>query len=118
MARKVYSNVEHMEKLIKILLSILFFICLLDMPYGYYQLVRWVALVGFAVLAYKSYQDEIIVLAIVYAGLAILFQPVFKIALGREVWNVVDVVVGLGLLVSVGYDFWISKRNKDVVNEM
>jgi len=25
-------------------------------------------------------------------------QPFFKIALGRELWNVVDVVVGIGLL--------------------
>jgi len=31
----------------------------------------------------------------------LLFQPFFKIALGRELWNVVDVVVGVGLLVSV-----------------
>ena len=99
-----------MSILLKVVLAILFFTCLLEMPYGYYQLVRWVALVGFAVLAYKSYEDENIVLAIVYVGLAILFQPVFKIALGREVWNVVDVVVGLGLLVSVGYDFQQSRK--------
>lgn len=99
-----------MEKVIKILLSILFLICLLDMPYGYYQLVRWLALVGFAVLAYKSYEDENIELAIVYVGLAILFQPIVKIALGREIWNVVDVVVGVGLLVSVGYDMLVSKK--------
>ena len=35
-------------KLIKTVLAILFFICLTNMPYGYYQLVRFVALVGFA----------------------------------------------------------------------
>ena len=98
--------------LLKVGLAILFFLCLLDMPYGYYQLVRWVALVGFAILAYKSYEDENNVLVIVYCGLAILFQPLFKIALGREVWNVVDVVVGVGLLVSVGYDLWLSRRKK------
>jgi len=33
--------------------------------------------------------------------LAILFQPLLKIALGREGWNVVDVIVGVGLLVSM-----------------
>lgn len=38
---------------------------------------------------------------IIYAALAILFQPFFKIALGRELWNIVDVVIGTGLLVSV-----------------
>jgi len=100
--------------LLKVGLAILFFVCLLDMPYGYYQLVRWVALVGFALLAYKSYEAENNVLVIVYCGLAILFQPLFKIALGREVWNVVDVVVGLGLLVSVGYDLWLSKGKSGI----
>jgi hypothetical protein len=38
---------------------------------------------------------------IIYIGLAILFQPFFKIALGRELWNVVDVVVAIGLIVSI-----------------
>jgi hypothetical protein len=32
---------------------------------------------------------------IIYGGLALLFQPFFKIALGREMWNIVDVVVGI-----------------------
>jgi len=32
--------------------------------------------------------------------LALLFQPFFKISLGRELWNVVDVIVGIGLLIS------------------
>ena len=38
---------------------------------------------------------------VIYAALALLFQPFFKIALGRDLWNVVDVVVGIGLLVSL-----------------
>ena len=39
--------------------------------------------------------------AIIYVCLAILFQPLIKISLGRELWNVVDVIVGLALLVSI-----------------
>ena len=38
---------------------------------------------------------------IIYGGLALLFQPFFKIALGREIWNIVDVIVGLGLLARI-----------------
>ena len=90
-----------MEKLIKIVLAILFFLCLLDMPYGFYQLVRFFALIGFGILAYQSYQNENQIEAFVYGGLALLFQPLFKIALGREIWNVVDVVVGIGLLLTL-----------------
>ena len=87
--------------LIKISLAVLFFLCLLDMPYGYYQLVRFIALIGFTMLAYESYVKENNQAVIVYIGLAILFQPLFKIALGREMWNIVDVVVGVGLIGSL-----------------
>lgn len=90
-----------MQKQIKLLLAILLFLCLLQMPYGYYQLVRMIALVGFSILAYKAFEEKQSTEGIIYIGLAILFQPVFKIALGREIWNVVDVVVGIGLLLTL-----------------
>ena len=86
---------------IKITLAILFFLCLADMPYGYYQLVRFIALIGFAILAYQSYEKNRKTEVIIYAGLALLFQPLFKIALGRDIWNVVDVVVGVALIISI-----------------
>jgi len=91
------------EKVIKIVLAILFFLCLLDMPYGFYELVRFLALVGFAILAYISNKQEDKTGVIIYIGLALLFQPFFKIALGRVLWNIVDVIVGLGLLLSLKY---------------
>ncbi len=89
------------EVIVKIILATLFFLCLMDMPYGYYQLVRFLALVGFAIMAYKSYERQENTMTIVYVGLAILFQPLFKISLGRELWNIVDVIVGIGLIVSI-----------------
>ena len=90
-----------MDKIIKIGLAILFFLCLADMPYGYYQFVRFIGLVGFAILAYQANQQNNQTETIIYGTLALLFQPFFKISLGRELWNVIDVVVGLGLLVSI-----------------
>lgn len=71
------------------------------MPYGFYQLVRFLALIGFSVLAFLEYKKKNEIAVIVFIGLALLFQPFFKIALGREIWNIVDVVVGVGLLVSL-----------------
>ena len=90
-----------MDKIIKIILAVLFFICLFDMPYGYFQIVRFAALVGFAILAYNSNEKGQKTEAIIYVCLAILFQPLIKIALGRVVWNVVDVIVGIGLIISI-----------------
>mgnify|MGYP000970660171 FL=1 len=90
-----------MNNVIKIVLAILLFICLADMPYGYYQFVRFAGLVGFTILAYKAHEQGSQTEMIIYGGLALLFQPFFKIALGREIWNIVDVIVGIGLLISI-----------------
>ena len=60
-------------------------------------------MVGFVYLSYKSYEEENKRLTFIYAALAILFQPLFKIYLGRELWNIVDVTVGILLLASMMY---------------
>lgn len=88
-------------KTIKITLALLLLLCLAKMPYGYYQFVRFGALIGFALLAFNSYEKGLTNYMIVYIGLALLFQPFNKIALGREIWNIVDVVVAIWLLVSI-----------------
>lgn len=90
-----------MNNAIKIVLAILFFLCLADMPYGFYQFVRFAGLIGFAILAYQANQQGRQTEMVIYGGLALLFQPFFKIALGRQMWNIVDVVVGIGLLISI-----------------
>ena len=90
-----------MDKLIKIILAILFFLCLLKMPYGFYQLVRFAALVGFTILAYMANQNHKQTEMIVYIVLALLFQPFLKIAFGRQIWNIIDVVIGIALIVSI-----------------
>lgn len=90
-----------MIKLIKIVLAVLLLGCLLDMPYGYYQLVRFVALIGFALLAYEANKKEQQTEMIIYAALALLLQPFINIALGREIWNILDVIVAVGLMISL-----------------
>jgi hypothetical protein len=90
-----------MVKAIKITLAIALLLCLLDMPYGFYELVRFIGLLGFGLLAYKASQKQDKTLSIVYVVLALLFQPFFKIALGRDIWNIVDVIVAIGLLISL-----------------
>ena len=85
-------------KPLSFILAILLFLCLADMPYGYYQFVRFAAASFFAYAAYTENESGRKELVLVFIVLAILFQPFFKITLGRTLWNIVDVVVGLGLL--------------------
>jgi hypothetical protein len=90
-----------LNNIIKLLLIVLLLVCLFDMPYGYFQLVRFIAFLSFGFFAYNSYQENNNLFASIYASLAILFQPLMKIALGREIWNIVDVIVALFLIVSI-----------------
>ena len=88
-----------MLNVLKIILSILLLLCLLDMPYGYFQLVRFLAASLFIYFGLREQKNETI--KYVYFSLAILFQPLIKIALGRTIWNIVDVIVGVSLIVSI-----------------
>lgn len=92
---------------LKLLLAALLLLCLAPMPYGYYQLVRIVAMIAFAIMAYQYYERKAMPLAITFGGLALLFQPFIKAALGRTMWNVVDVVVAVGLIM-----LWVKDKSK------
>ena len=111
-----------MSNPIKLILSGLLLLCLAKMPYGYYELVRTIAMVGFIILGYEVYLQKRKAETIIYIILALLFQPFFKIALGRELWNIVDVIVAIWLLVSIlakskqydnKPDIEVSKSKKD-----
>jgi len=79
------------------------------MPYGYYQLVRFIAAVVFIVLAWHNYNTKEVCLTVVFGALALLFQPFIKIALGRTMWNIVDVIVA-GMLIIMWIKLHVSNK--------
>lgn len=86
-------------------LAIVLLGCLFPMPYGYYTLVRFAAMIIFGCMAVLFYRDEKIPLCVLAGSLALLFQPFFKIVLGRAIWNVVDVIVAIALVL-----LWYKKK--------
>lgn len=79
-------------------MAALLLLCLANMPYGFYQFVRFLAMACFAYFSYDYFKNEQEGLGFAFAALAILFQPFFKIALGRTIWNILDVVIAIGLI--------------------
>ena len=73
--------------------------CLLPMPYGYFMLVRFAAMVIFGLIAYNYYHEQRKGLAIFFGAMALLFQPIIKISLGRTMWNVVDMAMAVVLFI-------------------
>ena len=110
LAQAIPKKHYRMEKIIKIGLAVLMFGCLLDMPYGYFQIVRFAGLLGFGILAFQANETKQKEMAIIFIGLALLFQPFFKIALGRQIWNIVDVIVSIFLIATIYID---RQRQRD-----
>ena len=89
-------------------LAVALIVCLFPMPYGYYTLVRFVAIILFVCMAYSFYKEEKIPLCILFVALALLFQPFMKVRLGRTMWNVIDVILAVALVI-----LWYS-NNKQI----
>ena len=88
-----------MKKQIYLFLAAMLLLCLAPMPYGYFMLVRFVMMVSCGWMAYQYYQRQKVVAMWVFGALAILFQPIYKLALGRVTWNIVDVIVAIFLII-------------------
>lgn len=84
---------------IGLVLAIAMLVCLFPMPYGYYTLVRFAATIIFGCMAFNFHKEGKMPLCVMAGALALLFQPFFKLALGRSVWNVVDVIVAIVLII-------------------
>lgn len=82
----------------------LLLLCLAPMPYGYYTIVRISVMCLAVYIGIKSIGENHAGLTIICGGLTILFQPFFKIALGKELWNIVDVLVTVGIVVYIIYN--------------
>ena len=67
-------------KQVYLILAALMLICLAPMPYGYYILVRFVAMVAFGLMAYQYNKRQKEIASVVFGVLAVLFQPIYKIA--------------------------------------
>lgn len=89
-----------------IILAILLLLCLAPMPYGYFMLVRFVMMLACGGLAYRYYMLNKRIAMWVFITLALLFQPLYKIVLGRAIWNVVDIFVAVFLVIL----FFVEKR--------
>ena len=99
------DNMNNLQYKIGLGLAIALVICVFPMPYGYYTLVRFVAMIIFGCMAYMFYKEEKMPLCVVTGSLALLFQPFFTIVLGKVIWNIVDVIVAIGLVI-----LWYKNR--------
>lgn len=93
---------------LKIIMSVLFMACLFHWPYGYYQIVRLVGVIGFGFFAYKNYKKNN-TWFIIWLCSAILINPIVKFVFGKGFWNFFDVIWAILLIASI----FIEKPNEE-----
>ena len=81
-------------------------LAIIDFPYAYYQLLRFIGFFAFGISAYISFNFGQKVTPFFLGFMAIVFNPFLKIYLGRELWMIVDVISGIGLA------FWTHRFYK------
>lgn len=80
------------------LVALMLLICLLELPYGAYILIRFIAVIAFCYFAYSAHQSDNEARMVLFIVLALLVQPFFRLPLGRGIWIIVDVVIASYLL--------------------
>lgn len=101
------------SKTVKITLSTLFLLCLLDWNYGFYEFVRFIGMIGFGILAYQEKDNDNRNWFFIWLVSALLINPFLKVSLGREIWNIMD-VIWAGLLI---YSLFQKHKKVDIVEE-
>lgn len=87
-------------KYIKIALILLLAIALFDMPYYYYEIMRFLCMVGFLILAKFEYNKKQNIFLAVWLTVALLINPYFKLVLGKEIWAIIDITLIIVLVLS------------------
>lgn len=82
-------------------MAIMFVLCLMDWEYGFYQLVRFLGMIGFLFLGYVANTQNEKVVSLIWFASALLINPLIKISLGRHLWNTVDVIWAIFLIGSM-----------------
>jgi hypothetical protein len=84
-----------------ILASLMLFIGTALLPYGYYQILRWIVCSMAIFNAYIAYRFEKALYIVIFGIIAILFNPIFIISFQKDVWQTVDIICGIVFVASI-----------------
>jgi len=97
------------KNLTKFSLIFALLLCLLDMPYWYYQLFRIFGTIGFIYLAYLDYKSKIKITPQLFVACAIIINPILKISFERDTWHIFDLILAIIIIVTIIFEKQIKK---------
>jgi Family of unknown function (DUF6804) len=94
-----------------IAIGVLFLAIVGSLPYGFFNLLRLVLFGTTVYLSWLAYKINKQGWIWSFGFVALIFNPLVPIHLGRDLWVVVDLLVGVFLFVSL-FTFKLEKRDK------
>jgi len=90
------------KNIILLIAAVFLFLALINgWPYGFFTLLRFVVFAISAYVAWMSYEAKKEKWVWILGFLAVLFNPFIVIHLNREIWSIIDLIVGVFMIVSV-----------------
>lgn len=77
-----------------------------DWPYSIYMLLRVTTSILFATLAYFVFKMGKQPWGVLFAALLILYNPLLRVHLDRQIWGIINIATAVVLLIS----FWVVKK--------
>lgn len=91
-------------KAIFIIPAVMMAVAVLPMPYGYYQFLRLVTVVAAGWIAAYFWSENRLAWASSIGCVALLFNPVFRISLDREMWAPLNIIAAALLLAAMVFN--------------
>lgn len=94
----------------RLITSVLLFVALTNQQIGYYKFLRWVVFATSIYTLYISYnkREQMNFGVWLFGIIALLFNPIIPFYLGKNSWQVTDLVIGIIFIVSI---FIISEED-------
>jgi len=106
------------NKNIATIISITFLIIAMleGLPYGFFQLLRLIIFGLSAYLCWLSYVSKKGFWTWSFVFIGVLFNPIFPLYLGRDLWRIIDLLVAVFLIISI-FAFKLSSDSNETDNE-
>jgi len=82
-------------RLLKLITSGMLFLAIFQLPYGYYNLLRLVVTISSGISSFNAYENKNVGIAILFAIICLLFNPILPIYLDKSMWIPIDIIVGI-----------------------
>lgn len=76
-------------------------IAVLDLPYGYYTLLRIVVFIVAGIIAFLAFKNDKELLLILFGAISILYNPIIPVYLNKNTWIIIDVLVAVLFVLSI-----------------